>query len=202
MTIEIRPYAAEVAKMRAQDELTRDVQRIVKKSVVVAEEERAKEETDKEIVELVQTSIKNIGEVDDPLLEKAVDQRDYTHGPDKSMLQPKSPVRMSFEVLQREQAKWSRHNFGHLKSDYNAPFKGMVEELGELSHALLKQEQGIRGTPAEHEANAKDAIGDMLVYMADFCTRRGWSMQDIIETTWWEVSQRDWVLYPKNGKTE
>lgn len=79
------------------------------------------------------------------------------------------------------------------------PFKGMVEELGELAHALLKKEQGIRGTPEEHDVAAKDAVGDLVVYMADFCERRGWNLQEIVETTWNVVKQRDWTKNKHDG---
>lgn len=135
----------------------------------------------------------------DPMLERTDILWGY-HPPRPSL--DYDNLREAVEGMQRHHARWSRHNFGHLKSDYNAPFKGMVEELGELSHALLKQEQGIRGTFEEHEAKAKDAVGDLFVFMADLCTRRGWSLGEIIQQTWLEVSARDWRLFPKNGITE
>jgi len=37
---------------------------------------------------------------------------------------------------------------------------GLVEEVGELAHAHLKNEQGIRGTPEEHVQAKVDAIGE------------------------------------------
>lgn len=75
-----------------------------------------------------------------------------------------------------------------------------MEELGELCHAHLKQEQGIRGTAAQHEAKAKDAIGDILIYLADYTAGRGWDLQAIVEDTWAEVSRRDWRANPADGK--
>lgn len=77
---------------------------------------------------------------------------------------------INFADLQKQVGEWSRRNFPNNTPDN--PFKGMVEELGELAHALLKKEQGIRGTPEEHDVAAKDAVGDLLVYTADFCERR------------------------------
>lgn len=54
---------------------------------------------------------------------------------------------MTFKDLQDQQVAWVQHNFPG--RTFEEPFKGMVEELGELSHSLLKQKQGIRGTCEE-----------------------------------------------------
>ena len=78
----------------------------------------------------------------------------------------------------------------------------MVEELGELSHGLLKQEQSIRGTFEEHELKIKDSIADLFIFAADFCNARGYNLEEILEETWNSVRTRDWVKYPKNGRTE
>lgn len=106
-------------------------------------------------------------------------------------------TKLSFAKLQQEVGEWSRKNFPNNTPEN--PFLGLVEELGELAHALLKAKQGIRGTQEQHEAAAKDAVGDLLVYMADFCERKGWSMQDIIESVWDTVKQRDWTKNKKDG---
>ena len=37
-------------------------------------------------------------------------------------------------------------------------FLWFMEEVGELAHAYLKMEQGIRGNADEHTANMKDAV--------------------------------------------
>ena len=72
------------------------------------------------------------------------------------------------EVVNRvkaEQYEWSLENFGrHPAAD---PALGLIEELGELSHAILKQRQNIRGSSEEHDAAAKDAVGDMAIYLLD-----------------------------------
>lgn len=98
---------------------------------------------------------------------------------------------LTFEKLQEEQREWSLRNFG--PHDAIDPMLGLVEEVGELAHAMLKSKQGIRGTKEEHEAAAKDSVGDILVYLADFCTSSGWDMQQIIQDTWSAVKQRDWT---------
>ncbi len=82
------------------------------------------------------------------------------------------------------------------------PLIGAVEELGELCHAHLKNEQGIRGTPEEHRVAKQDAIGDTLIYLLDYCNKEGFCMQECLEIALAETSSRDWVRFPKNGKTE
>lgn len=104
---------------------------------------------------------------------------------------------IDFDQLQAEVGEWSRKNFPNNTPDN--PFKGMVEELGELAHALLKKEQGIRGTAEEHDAAAKDAVGDLIIYTADFCERRGWKLQEIVKTVWDVVKGRDWTKNKQDG---
>jgi len=110
------------------------------------------------------------------------------------------PHEKTLRCFQLEHALWSHRNFPGSRKNPMHGFMGMVEELGELSHALLKSAQGIRGSKAEHEAAAKDAVGDILIYMMDFCTKKGWSLQDILTETWAEVGQRDWTKHKKTGK--
>ena len=104
---------------------------------------------------------------------------------------------LTFRQLQDEQRPWVEHNFPG-RSDY-FPLLGAVEELGELAHAHLKGLQGIRGTAEEHAALAKDAVGDVIVFLADYCTARGFDLQEIMETTWAQVKKRDWRRDPLNG---
>lgn len=110
---------------------------------------------------------------------------------------------MNLKQLQNEIQEWVEYNFLQGKpSDPNKPLFGAMEELGELSHAHLKQMQGIRGTAKEHELAAKDAIGDLIVYLIDYCNSRNFDLQEIVESTWNEVKKRDWIKYPKNGISE
>lgn len=103
----------------------------------------------------------------------------------------------NFDRLQREARAWNLRNFGD--HPYTHPLMGVSEEVGKLNHALLKQEQGIQGTKAQHESDAKDAVGDIIIFLADVCSCRGWSMQDIVESTWAEVKKRDWKKNPTDG---
>jgi NTP pyrophosphatase (non-canonical NTP hydrolase) len=99
--------------------------------------------------------------------------------------------------LQRMSAIWQKHNFPDGKP--YQPLLGVSEEVGELAHAHLKHEQGIRDVKQEDK---DDAVGDIIIYLADYCNKNGIDMQRTVIKTWNEVSKRDWIKYPKNGKTE
>lgn len=107
---------------------------------------------------------------------------------------------ITLRQLQDEQKTWVAHNFG--ARPVLQPFIGMVEELGELAHAILKLWQGIRGSPEELEAEAKDALADLIVFACDYATSRGWDLETLLGDTWAEVKQRDFKKYPRNGRTE
>lgn len=81
--------------------------------------------------------------------------------------------------LQEEQALWSARNFGDQSSEM--ALLGLVEEVGELAHAVLKREQGIR-TNEKLDAKLKDAIGDIVIYAADYATRENISLVRSFET--------------------
>jgi NTP pyrophosphatase (non-canonical NTP hydrolase) len=80
------------------------------------------------------------------------------------------------------------------------PLLGSVEELGELAHAHLKGEQGIRLTPEEVVEKKKDAIGDVLVYLAHYMYLERMSFYECIERAWGEVRERDWKKNTLDGK--
>ena len=93
-------------------------------------------------------------------------------------------------ILEKEVADWSRKNFG----DQPAwkPLLGVAEEVGELNHAFLKQSQNIRRNE-DHAAKERDAVGDIVIYLADYCGRRGFSLAQCVADAWAEVSKRDWT---------
>lgn len=98
--------------------------------------------------------------------------------------------------LQTEQVPWVKHNFGDRPSWM--PLLGAVEELGELAHAHLKQAQGIR-VSEDHDAKAKDAVADVVIYLADYCTARGYDLESLVMDTWDKVKQRDWKAHPADA---
>jgi NTP pyrophosphatase (non-canonical NTP hydrolase) len=99
--------------------------------------------------------------------------------------------------LQARQGVWQKKNFPG--GDDTNPILGVVEEVGELAHAVLKARQGIRGTIEEHEAAAMDAVGDIVIYLIALCNKRGWCFSDIVFATWAAVERRDWKADPKGG---
>ena len=96
---------------------------------------------------------------------------------------------VSLKQLQRESKEWQLRNFGEHPGWQ--PLMGAVEELGELAHAHLKNEQGIRGTRDEHKLAKVDAIGDIIIYLADYCNQEGIDFEQAVSETWRKVSQRD-----------
>ncbi|KKL69661.1 hypothetical protein LCGC14_2112650, partial [marine sediment metagenome] len=107
-------------------------------------------------------------------------------------------VKQTFTLrqLQEEQRPWVQHNFGD-RPDW-MPLLGVMEELGELAHAHIKQAQGIR-TREDHDANGQDAVADVVIFLADYCSARGWDLHDCVERTWAKVKQRDWKADPEGA---
>lgn len=103
---------------------------------------------------------------------------------------------MNLEILQEDVKKWLAHNFPEATADEQ--FKGVVEELGELARADLKTEQGIRGfTPEIGKLKSMDAIGDIVIYLINYCNVKGYSFLDCIAMAWSDVSKRDWIAHPE-----
>ena len=108
-----------------------------------------------------------------------------------------TPGYFTFRDLQEEVANWSQANFDN-QVPYHA-LLGIAEEVGELSHAHLKMEQGIRGTSDEHMAEKVDAVGDILIYLADYCQRSGINLEHAVWKTWQQVKERNWKKDADNG---
>lgn len=54
---------------------------------------------------------------------------------------------------------------------------GMVSEIGELHGIYQKTYQG----HDFHEDHAKRELGDLLWFIAEYCTSHGWNLEDIME---------------------
>lgn len=105
---------------------------------------------------------------------------------------------LTLRRLQEEHAPWAERNFG-ARPSYQ-PLLGAVEEIGELAHAHLKAEQGIRGSEDEHREEKKDAVGDVVVFLADYCNLEGFDLQAVVEETWGRVKERDWKSNSSKGE--
>lgn len=102
-------------------------------------------------------------------------------------------IQLQFEVF-----AWARNNFG--QGVRHQPLLGATEELGELAHAHLKMEQEIRGlNRAEYERLAHDALGDIVIYLADYAAINGLNLEHAVQDTWSRVKQRDWRKDPTAG---
>ena len=65
--------------------------------------------------------------------------------------------------FEREVGEWARKNFGK-PGEMSDPILGIVEEIGEL--------QDVGACDSIEKANLmRDAIGDVMVFMADYCSR-------------------------------
>jgi NTP pyrophosphatase (non-canonical NTP hydrolase) len=102
------------------------------------------------------------------------------------------------DELQKEHRKWVEYNFPN-QPKYHG-LLGLTEEVGELAHAFLKQEQGIRHQ--NYKDNMVDAVGDIVIFLTSFCNANHINLGCAVCSTWEKVRTRDWIKYPKDGKTE
>lgn len=86
---------------------------------------------------------------------------------------------VSLVKMQDEQIAWSLRNFGQQPA--HRPMLGIVEELCELEEAQLIGEDEYLGGVAEYKKDVLDAVGDIGIYMLDYCGKRGWSMDELWE---------------------
>jgi NTP pyrophosphatase (non-canonical NTP hydrolase) len=100
------------------------------------------------------------------------------------------------DKIQQQQKLWAEYNFP--ENDDIDQFLGVVEEVGELAHAILKLRQGIR-LGEDHRAKEKDAIGDILIFLLGYCNDSNLNLLEILENTWGIVVKRDWQAHRKES---
>lgn len=100
--------------------------------------------------------------------------------------------------LQAAHKTWLAHNFPE-QTPHQA-LLGVGEEVGELMHAHLKLEQRIRGDRSLHLDEARDAIGDIIIYLASYCNSNGFDLELCLNAAWAEVKSRDWQANAEDGK--
>lgn len=100
--------------------------------------------------------------------------------------------------LQSELHKWRLRNFPN--ADAIQQLLGVMEEVGELTHAVLKQMQEIRGNSKDHDEAILDAVGDIQIFLAGFCSFRGINMYKAYTDTANTVMKRDWLTDPEKGE--
>lgn len=100
---------------------------------------------------------------------------------------------LTFNQLQDRAVSYSKRNFGdHYGTGYRNLI-GVMEELGELAHAQLKGEQNIKHTQEHILLMKKDAVGDILIFLANYCDSQGLVMADCVILALKEIEKRDFV---------
>jgi NTP pyrophosphatase (non-canonical NTP hydrolase) len=72
----------------------------------------------------------------------------------------------------------------------------VAEEAGEVCRAVLKREQGIRGTREEWTAKLREELGDLLITMHALAGSEGWDLEEIAAARWRKIQRRDWHADP------
>ena len=107
---------------------------------------------------------------------------------------------MDLDATQQKLNIWLDYNFPDTNSDQQ--LKGVMEELGELCHADLKAVQRIRGYTEDNATEEiKDAVGDIVIYLMNYCNTKGISFKDSVEMAYNTVICRNWIKDPKGGNS-
>lgn len=99
----------------------------------------------------------------------------------------------NIQDLQKTLYEWQNYNFG-TNQDTERALMGICEEVGELCHAQLKLEQGIRGNPEELNAAARDAVGDIGIYMLNYLSGLGLSIPSIDDSSSPDKSEDEYEI--------
>lgn len=112
-------------------------------------------------------------------------------------------IPLMLSKLRSETGEWRDMNFP--TANHRDQLLGVIEELGELSHAHLKEAQGIRGSAEEHQHDAKDAIGDLIIYLTGYAQYVGVNIADAYEqvphpTGWPERGDAQALIFALSGQ--
>lgn len=104
-----------------------------------------------------------------------------------------------WSALQVRLVRWVHQNFGGCNIVHQT--LGVCEEAGELAHAVLKHEQGIRGLTSQdaYRAEAGDAVADAVIYLMQVCTALRLDFGTLVTATAENVMRRDWKRNPKDA---
>jgi len=111
-------------------------------------------------------------------------------------MEPSPHNQLKLTELQETLHHWRTRNFPG--GDAIEQLLGVQEEVGELSHAHLKELQGIR-TNENHYEEAQDAVGDIVIYLMGYCSYRNWNFEGILDYVSDKVLARDWQKDPVTG---
>jgi NTP pyrophosphatase (non-canonical NTP hydrolase) len=111
----------------------------------------------------------------------------YLSNPEGTWKPPTHPV----VNVQAEARAWRREAYPDT-SGMMFQALGVAEETGELSHAVLKYKQGIRGYDRDKtRAEVADAIGDIYIYMCGVADELEIDVVDAITAAWEHVKERN-----------
>ena len=82
---------------------------------------------------------------------------------------------MTGNEYQRLASRTIRHDMTRIETEYHA-LHGMVAEIGELHSIYQKYYQGHRDT----EEHKKKEVGDLIWFVAEYCTANGWNLEDVM----------------------
>ena len=66
---------------------------------------------------------------------------------------------------------------------------GLAEEVGELASAHIES----------NEEKIVDSVGDIEIYLADYCNKKEINLEKTTDETWRQVKQRNWNKNKENG---
>ena len=83
---------------------------------------------------------------------------------------------MTGNEYQKLAARTINHGLSMIEKEYHA-IHGMVGEIGEIHSIYQKAYQG----HSVEEDHLKKEVGDLLWFIAEYCTACGWSLEEIME---------------------
>lgn len=110
--------------------------------------------------------------------------------------------KLTFAEVQSRARAWQSKNFDIHDKTATHNLLGVGEEVGELMHAHLKGEQGIRHTPEQIKAMKENAVGDIIIFLSNYCYAENIDIAKSVEDVLNEIEQRDWRKNPLNAGKE
>ena len=100
---------------------------------------------------------------------------------------------MTGNEYQKLAARTINKDMRYNEVEYHA-LHGMVGEIGEIHSLYQKYYQG----HGFADGNAKKELGDLLWFIAEYCTARGWNLEDIMHMNIDKLKAR----YPEGFEAE
>lgn len=95
---------------------------------------------------------------------------------------------------QSDVTDWQRANFNQLGVAWTT--LGLVEEVGELARALLKREEGIRGSYDEWSEEVRKELGDIFIKLLDVAQTLDYDLPTVAMLRWMVVRERNFRANP------